>query len=109
MAWLLVDSNPVASTEDFNGVLKKSVGLLGKDKYDGAAIFKRVKSVHTFGMKFPIDVAFVDKSGQVIKVYQLKPYRVVMPVLKAQIVIEAQAGAFFRWSLKQGCKIELKD
>ncbi len=108
MSWLIVDGNPVASAENIDGTLKKMVGLLGKKDFDGAAVFKRVKSIHTVGMKFGIDVAFVDKEDKVIKVCSLKPNRFVLYVPKAKMAIEAEEGAFFRWSLKPGSKIELK-
>ncbi len=108
MSWLLVDGNPVASAESINGPVKKMVGLLGKKDYDGAAVFSRLKSVHTVGMKFAVDVAFVDKQDTVIKIYSLDPYRFVFFVPNSKMVIEAQAGAFYRWSLKPGSKIEFR-
>ena len=35
-------------------------GLLGRDGVDGALLLRPARSVHTLGMRFPIDVAFCD-------------------------------------------------
>ena len=35
---------------------------------DYALLFRRCRSVHTFGMRFPIDVIFLDRQGTVVRV-----------------------------------------
>jgi uncharacterized membrane protein (UPF0127 family) len=44
-------------------------GLLGRDRLDPgtALVIAPCNAVHTFGMRFPIDVLFVSKSGDVLK------------------------------------------
>lgn len=53
--------------------------------------------IHTFGMKFPIDVAFLSADGQILVVHHsLKPYRLSRMVLRAQGVLELTAGTLLR-------------
>jgi uncharacterized membrane protein (UPF0127 family) len=69
-------------------------GLLGRTGLaPGAAlIIAPCSAVHTFFMKFPIDVAFVDRSGHVVKtVCNLVPWRIA-GALRAWAVIEMAAG-----------------
>ncbi len=50
-------------------------------------------SVHTWGMRFPIDVVFLDSEGRVIEaVSSLAPNRVAVPKVSAASVVEAPAG-----------------
>jgi uncharacterized membrane protein (UPF0127 family) len=46
-------------------------GLLGREKLDAdeGMLFSRTSSVHTYGMKFPIDVVFLDKGLTVLAVH----------------------------------------
>ena len=83
-------------------------GLLGRDGIDGALLLQPAKSVHTFGMRFAIDVAFVDRDLVVIRTVAMRPWRVGRVVMKAHGVIEAEAGAFARWDLKPGDQLEVK-
>ena len=64
--------------------------------------------VHTIGMRFPIDVAFLDTDGLVIRTVQMPRHRVGLPVMRARSVIEAKAGAFARWGVHVGDVIELR-
>jgi uncharacterized protein len=66
------------------------------------------RSVHTFGMKFAVDVAFCDKEMVVVGVTRLRPWRMCVPRHRGRSVIEAQAGAFERWGLKTGDRLELR-
>ena len=55
-------------------------------------LFPGCRSVHTFGMRFPIDVVFVDPHGWPIAIYRgVKPARVVT-CRRAAAVIETKAG-----------------
>jgi uncharacterized membrane protein (UPF0127 family) len=70
-------------------------GLLGRDSLpDGTAlIIAPSNAVHTFFMRFPIDVAFVHRDGRVIKVRStVRPWRIAAS-LRAFAVIELSSGA----------------
>ncbi len=84
-------------------------GLLGRTELEGALVIRPCRCVHTIGMKFPIDVAFLDGDGVVMKTLQMPQHRLGLPVPKARLVIEARAGAFSRWGLNVGDVIEVRE
>jgi uncharacterized membrane protein (UPF0127 family) len=84
-------------------------GLLRRDGLEGAFVLPRCRWVHTIGMRFPLDVAYVDDAGVVVKVARMPRYRMGLPVKGAQWTIEAEAGAFERWCLSVGDVVELRD
>ena len=58
-----------------------------------ALLFPRCRSVHTFGMRFAIDVVFLDTQGQVLAIESgVRPGRVVAN-RHAAAVVEVRAGA----------------
>ena len=58
-----------------------------------ALLFLRCRSVHTFSMRFPIDVVFLDRHGWPIEIRRaVKPGRIVT-CRRAAAVIEMRAGA----------------
>jgi uncharacterized membrane protein (UPF0127 family) len=69
-------------------------GLLGRSHLDeGAAlIIAPCNAIHTFFMRFPIDVLFAAKDGRVVGLRQgLAPWRVAAS-LRARAVVECPAG-----------------
>jgi uncharacterized membrane protein (UPF0127 family) len=75
--------------------LKRMSGLLGrKDFYKGQAlILKPCNSMHTFFMRFPIDVLFVDKDNRVVKALSnLRPFRISGIYLSSAFIIELPSG-----------------
>jgi len=64
--------------------------------------------VHTLGMRFPIDVAFCDKDLTVVDTVSMRCHRLGRPRFRAHSVIEAEAGAFERWSLRPGDELEIR-
>jgi hypothetical protein len=55
-------------------------------------LIPRCRSVHTFGMRFSIDVAFLDADGRVLRVARDVPPRRVVSCRGAAGVLEAPAG-----------------
>jgi hypothetical protein len=107
MAWLVSDARVLASAEIAAGGAARRRGLLGRDGIEGALVIERCGWVHTVGMRFPIDVAYVDDEGVVVKTARMSRARIGMPVRGCAMVIEAEAGAFARWELRVGDPIEL--
>ena len=60
-------------------------------------------------MRFPLDVAYLDRDGVVVKTVRMRRHRVGLPVWRARRVIEAEAGAFGRWGLHVGDVVELRE
>ncbi|MFH8471591.1 DUF192 domain-containing protein [Streptomyces sp. NPDC018000] len=85
----------------------RSRGLLGQDGIDGALLITPCGSVHTFRMRFTIDVAYLDRKFKVVAVHTMKPGRLGMPRLRARHVIEAEAGAMEKWGLRPGSRVRI--
>src|SRR5262245_16154641 len=100
MAWLMRDSTVLASVEVAESRRERVRGLLGRDGIDGALLLRPARSVHTLGMRFPIDVAFCDRDLNVLCTKRLSRNRVSLPVWEARCVVEAEAGAFAEWHLR---------
>jgi uncharacterized membrane protein (UPF0127 family) len=85
----------------------RSRGLLGQDGIDGALLITPCGSVHTFRMRFTIDVAYLDRKFNVVAVHTMKPGRLGMPRLRARHVIESEAGAMEKWGLRPGVRVRI--
>ncbi len=83
----------------------RSRGLLGQDGIEGALLITPCGSVHSFRMRFTIDVAYLDRKLNVVAVHTMKPGRLGLPRLRARHVIEAEAGAMARWGLRPGVRV----
>lgn len=82
-------------------------GLLGADGIEGALLLTPASSVHTVRMRFAIDVAYLDRRLRVLAVRTMPPGRVGRPRLLARHVLEAEAGAFARWGVRRGVRVEV--
>lgn len=76
--------------------MKRFMGyMFRKEPHYEAIMIKPCNSIHTFFMRFDIDVIFLDENMEVIKkVEALKPGKVIMPVKGAKIVVEGKTGIF---------------
>ncbi len=72
-----------------------------------ALIFYHAASIHTFFMRFSIDLVFLDKENKIIKISKaLKPWRVSF-CLKSSITIELPPHKASQNSLKEGDILEI--
>jgi len=80
-------------------------GLLGKPSLtEGEGLLLHpCKAVHMWGMKFPIDVAFLDASGRVIATYEnLEPGQRTPYHRPARYALELPAGTLARTGTADG-------
>lgn len=65
-------------------------GLMGTRQLDAdrGLLFPRTNSIHTFFMRYPINVVYLDRTYQVLRVDLMKPWRVGPIVWKAYWVLE---------------------
>ncbi|MFE3634793.1 DUF192 domain-containing protein [Streptomyces sp. NPDC059168] len=82
-------------------------GLLGRDALAGAMLLSPASGVHTFRMRFPIDVAHLDRGLTVLAVRTMPPGRLGRPRLRSRHVLEAEAGAMAEWGLVAGARVEV--
>ncbi|MEU8875320.1 DUF192 domain-containing protein [Streptomyces javensis] len=80
-------------------------GLLGRDGLTGALLLTPASGVHTFRMRFAIDVAYLDRRMTVLDVHTLCPGRLGRPRLRSRHVLEAEAGALERWGVRRGVRV----
>ncbi|MEU0673194.1 DUF192 domain-containing protein [Streptomyces sp. NPDC006172] len=85
----------------------RTKGLLGRTSLDGALLLSPANSVHTFRMRIPIDVAYLDRDLRVLTVRTMPPNRLGLPRLRARHVLEAEAGAMAGWGLGAGVRVEV--
>ena len=85
-------------------------GLLGHDSLpEGSAlIIAPSQAIHTFSMRFAIDVAFVSKDGRVLKVRHAVPPRRIAVALRAFAVIELPVGALDASDTKPGDRLQIE-
>lgn len=89
-----------------NTSVSRLVGLLRKRSLDpGCGILIRPCSgVHTFGMRFPIDVVALDRNLRVVRVWRrLRPFRITRLSLRTCSVLELAPGQI------DACRIEPGD
>lgn len=108
MAWLVHEGTVLASLERADSFTSRTVGLLGRKEYDGALLLEQTRSVHTFGMKFPIDVAFCDDDMRVLRVLTMPRYRISKIQFGASCAIETEAGRFRHWNIGPGDQLEIR-
>ncbi len=107
--WLVSGGHVLASAEVARSRAARARGLLGRTSIEGALVIEKCRSVHTIGMKFPVDVAYLDAEGVVLKIVHMRPFRVGMPVRASARGVEAASGAFERWGLQVGQVVELRE
>jgi uncharacterized membrane protein (UPF0127 family) len=93
-----------------DSILKRMKGLLGKSELPvGEALWiKPCMSVHTFFMKFPIDVIFLNKRNQAIALIKnMLPNCLTGLYPKAVSVLELPAGTIEATDTEVGDKIEI--
>ncbi|WP_329463307.1 DUF192 domain-containing protein [Streptomyces sp. NBC_01431] len=83
----------------------RTKGLLGRDGIEGAILLTPASSVHTFRMRFAIDVAHLDRELRVIAVRTMRPGRLGALRPRARHVLEAEAGAMAGWGLRPGAQV----
>jgi len=91
--------------------LKRLKGLLGYKSLEKnqAMILRPANSVHTFFMRFPIDVLFVDRNKIVVKIFRnMKPFKVTGVYLKSAFVIESSAGVIDSTQTAEGDCLQIQ-
>ena len=97
ISWPHGSSGPVvlaAQAELAENFFQRAKGLLGRSSLaPGTGLLIRpCNSIHTFFMQFAIDVIFLNRQGQVLKIVRnLRPWRLVWPIWGATQVLELPA------------------
>ncbi len=107
---LVVDGVNRGSCEIARTFSSRRRGLLGRSVLDGSLLLEPCRNVHTIGMKFAIDVAYLKPTEApdqylVIRTRMMTPGRLDRPVMRSRAVLESRAGAFNSWGLVVGSKV----
>jgi uncharacterized protein len=84
-------------------------GLLGRTALDDEAlIIAPCSAVHTFFMRFPIDVVFTDRRGRIVRLSaDVRPWRLAGG-LHGFAAIELPAGTIDRTGTRSGDRVDLR-
>lgn len=106
-AVLLCDGRKVATLEIMASRRARYRGLLGRDDLEGAVLLTHTNGVHTFGMRFAIDVAYLTRDLRVVAVTHMRPNRLGRNRFTARHTLEASAGRFEQWGVIKGAQLDL--
>lgn len=84
-------------------------GLLGRRLGEGEGLLIRpCRAVHMFGMRYPIDVAFLDAGSRVVAMYaELQPSRLTRFHRTADAALELPAGQLARTGTRVGDRLTI--
>jgi uncharacterized membrane protein (UPF0127 family) len=93
-----------------NTSLTRLVGLAGRRRLDTGCglLIKPSSGIHTFGMRFAIDVVALNKRLQVVKLWRrLPPFRVTSVSLRVHSVLEFPSGTIANCQIDIGDQLEI--
>ena len=111
--WRLVTDSGAqvaAKVEVAESPWRRFVGLMGRRELpDGFGLCIRpCNAIHMFFMRIPLDVAFVDGDGRVLRAYHgLRPWRISRIVFGAKAVIELPSGVLANAGVGAGSRLQL--
>ena len=107
--WLLRDGAVVCALEMTDSFAERAKGLLGREGCEGALHLAGARTVHTAGMRFELDVAFLSADLVVVRMVRLPPWRVALPRKGTRSVLQAEAGALERWGVRVADQLEIRE
>ncbi len=99
-----------SNVKEAAGFVSRLMGLMGRDRLekDEGLWMARCRAIHTFWMRFPIDVVFLDRDLIVKKTVKgLRPFRPVVSCRHAQGVLELPEGAIERARIQIGDRVDM--
>jgi uncharacterized membrane protein (UPF0127 family) len=105
---LYVDGREVCQVEVAASLRTRRRGLLGRRGIEGAMFLTPAASVHTVGMQFAIDVAYVDRNLTILSVVSMVPGRIGWPRLRARHVIETELGRCSLLGIRTGSRVQIR-
>lgn len=98
----LIGSNDAFKIVIARGFFSRAAGLLFKEKLKSkeCLLITPCQSIHTIGMRYNIDVVFIDALGYVTDIhYEVKPFRVINASREACTVVEFFGGTLAQYQL----------
>ena len=91
-----------------DGFFRRFSGLLFRKplKSNEVFILKDCRSIHTIGMRYSLDAAFMDDRGKIIVIFKnLGPWKITPYIAEAASVLEARSGFLKKRLLTVGDRI----
>ena len=108
MSWLVRDGDVLAAVELADTAGARRRGLLHRESFDGALVLRPCRHVHTAGMRFPIDVVYLDRDQHVVHVEEnLKPWRLAKVSMRTASVLELPGNTLKSSGTAVGDEIEI--
>jgi uncharacterized protein len=105
------DGRVVAEHVEIAGTMwRRFMGLMGRaDLPAGQGLaLSPCSSIHMFFMRIPLDVAFLDRNGRVLRVYHgIRPWRMSRVVRGAHTAVELRAGTLRAAGVEPGQVLRL--
>ncbi|RJQ26505.1 DUF192 domain-containing protein [Candidatus Parcubacteria bacterium] len=94
--------------KNYKDLKQKTIGLIGKDRAENI-YFETRSGIHTFGLKFPIDVLVLDEKNKVVKLKEeLIPNSLFFWNPKYKKVLELQPETISKQKIKTGSSINIE-
>ena len=93
-----------------DSITGRLIGLLGRTslKPDSGVWIVPANAIHTIGMLFSFDLVMIDKDFKVVGVKEMvKPFRIVLPNLRAESVVELPSHTIFRSGTEVGDELTI--
>jgi uncharacterized membrane protein (UPF0127 family) len=101
----------LADAELADTALRRMKGLLGREGLveGGGLVLTPCNSVHTWFMRFAIDVLFIDGAGTVLRaVRTMRPFQLAWGGFRAKTTIELPAGTLDAIGVQPGAHIRIE-
>lgn len=98
----------ISNVQVANTIFERLIGLMFfKMPKEEGLLLEPCNSIHTFFMRYPLDVVFISKKNEAIKIVRnLKPWRVTWIYFKASKTLELPAGKL-PLTVKEGDVLEV--
>ena len=86
------------------------LGLMGRSRLEegGGLLIEPCSSIHTFFMRFPIDVVFIDRDSRVVRMAEnVKPWRIMLGGKGAHAVVELAGGVLAGTAITVGDQLDV--
>jgi uncharacterized membrane protein (UPF0127 family) len=93
-----------------DSMLSRLIGLLGTREPFPQQVLHIVpcSAIHTFGMKYAIDVVFIDNNGTVLALYpELAPNKMSKLITSARGVLEFPPGVINKYQIQPGDTLQV--
>jgi len=88
---------------------ERLIGLMFKEKMDGfdGLLIKQCRSIHTFFMRYPLDIVFMNNEMKIKKIIRnIKPWRMTLIYFTSTQVLELEGGTLHQ-EIREGDKLEV--